>query len=121
MNWAMPWAPAGDPAFSFQLDSAEIWAAMSAGLIPAQMLPALMTSALYASGTASETPPPGPLLEAVPWWAPPMTALMVAMTMMGMGAARAPAALSFQLMLMAGESIRRLSIRRPRCRGRGPR
>jgi hypothetical protein len=44
MNWDIPCAPAGDPAFSFQLDSAAICAAISAGVIPSHMLPALRTS-----------------------------------------------------------------------------
>jgi len=32
MNWAMPCAPAPDPAFGFQLDSCSICAAMMLGV-----------------------------------------------------------------------------------------
>lgn len=51
MNWAMPCAPAPDPAFGFQLDSCSICAAMMLGVTVGQMDPARTTSASYSAGT----------------------------------------------------------------------
>ena len=82
MNWAMPCAPAPEPALGFHPDSWSIWAAMTLGVTTWQMDPARSTSASCSAGTFATVSALAldPRNAAMTAMSTPSTASMAAMT-----------------------------------------